>query len=142
MNKLDINKQYRTVSGNKAEILKTGVANFYWSVAALISDENGIQYLMTYQDDGRVRSDGHPDRNDLVENSPYEDFKIDEPVMVRDFDTEPWNRRHFAGVDAYGRAKAWDAGSTSWTVDNVGDYATWDKCRRPTPEELAGPIKA
>lgn len=136
MNKIDINKQYRTVSGNKVEILKTGVSNLYWSVAALITSPTGVQYLETYHDDGRVRLDKQPSENDLVEISPFDQFKIDDLVMVRDYKERTWNRRYFAGVDEKGRAKAWDAGTTSWSVEDRDDYSSWDECRRPTPEEL------
>lgn len=138
MNKIDINKQYRTISGDKVEILKTGVSNRYWSVAALITNDDGVQYLEAYSDDGHVRLDKQPSQNDLVEISPYEDFKIDEPVMVRQYDTSTWSRRYFAGVDEKGRAKAWNFGVTSWTADPMDTqcWSSWNKCRRPTPEEL------
>lgn len=136
MNKIDINKQYRTVSGNKVEILKVEVANLYWSVAALITSPTGVQYLETYHDDGRVRLDKQPSQHDLVELSPFDQFKIDDLVMVRDYDNEPWNHRYFAGVDEKGRAKAWKNGQTSWTIEDRDDYSTWDECRRPIQEEL------
>jgi hypothetical protein len=101
--------------------------------------EDGGETILSATIDGRYAFSGQENDLDLIEISLYEDFKIDDPVMVRNFDIEPWNRRHFAGVDAYDRAKAWDAGSTSWTVEGMGDYACWYKCRRPTPEELKSP---
>jgi len=68
----------------------------------------------------------------------YDDFKIDEPVMVS-LDNKAWYRRHFAGVSADGRPQTWSDGRTSFTVapGHCG-VTTWDECRRPTPEELRG----
>lgn len=73
---------------------------------------------------------------DLIEVGPYDDFKIDEPVMVRDNGNLPnlWFKRFFAG-EISGRTYTWDFGATSWSSDN-GHKSCWDECRRPTPEEL------
>ena len=76
----------------------------------------------------------------LVEISPYADFVIDEPVMVRDNESLnckslDWNKRNFAGVSMEGIARAWDAGYTKWT--SGGLMCSWEQCRRPTAEELA-----
>ena len=70
----------------------------------------------------------------LVEVSRYADFKIDEPVMVRDFDLEEWTRANFVGVDKLGIAKA--SRFCSWVRQSTSAL-TWDQCRRPTAKELA-----
>lgn len=142
MNKIDLNKKYRTVSGDKVEVIKTDLAAPY-TVLAVITRADGSRFGLVYVADGFInsRKGYHPDN--LVEILPYEDFKIDEPVMVRDDDNGPWFRRHFAGVDHYGqhhgRAKTWDNGRTSWTAesDDVQYWSSWPQCRRPTPKELA-----
>lgn len=71
----------------------------------------------------------------LVEVSPYADFVIDEPVMVRDYEQNKWERRHFAGVNIDGKASAWNNGATKWATELLP--AKWNQCRRPTAEELA-----
>lgn len=71
----------------------------------------------------------------LSPHNPYADFKIDEPVMVRNTFDCNWNRRHFAGVGKDGEALTWDARGTSWS-SRLGDTTQWDECRRPTEEEL------
>ena len=71
----------------------------------------------------------------LVEVSPYADFVIDEPVMIRDHAHQTWERRHFAGVNVDGKASAWNSGATKWTTHYPA--TTWLQCRRPTAEELA-----
>ena len=70
----------------------------------------------------------------LVEVSPYPDFKIDEPVMVRDESGNEWDKKCFSGVSKNGLATCWLHGGTSWTTNHVVE---WRQCRRPTAEELA-----
>lgn len=70
---------------------------------------------------------------DLVEVSPYEDFKIDEPVMVSDTENGVCFKSYFAGVNSKGTPMTWEHGATSWTTNA---QSTWNYCRRPTPEEL------
>ena len=65
---------------------------------------------------------------------PWEDFKIDEPVMVRNYDYD-WVKAYFAGVDENGEPTAYDDGMTSWTAGGCKTY--WHQCRKPTPEELS-----
>ena len=67
---------------------------------------------------------------------PYEDFKIDEPVMVRDEDSEIWNRRYFAGVSDCGKPMTYPHGITWWT-SNFCVTNVWNQCMKPTKEELA-----
>lgn len=71
----------------------------------------------------------------LVEVSPYADFVIDEPVMVRDFDDQPWFKRVFRGIESVkGRALAYQV--PAWS--DIGPCPdSWRQCRRPTAEELA-----
>jgi hypothetical protein len=76
---------------------------------------------------------GHKHDLDLIEVGPYDDFKVDDPVMVRDDSENKWVRRHFAGVAPDGKPVAWNVGATSWTTES---RTSWSFCRRPTPEEL------
>ena len=134
MRKIDISKKYRTRSGFPVEILKTGLRNSVFSVAALI-DTTEKQIVVGLTEDGNFYVSGRESALDLVEISPYEGFKIDEPVMVRDYEKDSWKKAHFAGVSCRGYAKTWQDGETSWTSD--GSMLTWKFCRRPTSEELS-----
>lgn len=131
---IDMNKKYRTRSGLPVRILCVDRKDIFPVVYLILYEQREI--MSTASIGGKYNSPRTESEWDIIEISPYEDFKIDDPVMVRDFDTEPWNRRHFAGVDEHGRAKAWDAGSTSWSVEGMADYACWNEFRRPTPEEM------
>lgn len=67
--------------------------------------------------------------------NPYADFKIDEPVMVRN-SVGIWQRRYFAGVDNDGLPLAWSSGGTSWSLQDAQYKCAWPECRRPTLEEM------
>ena len=134
MQKIDISKKYRTRSGYGVEILKTSLRNSVFPVVAIINTAEK-QILAGFTEYGKFYGDGESDM-DLVEVSPYEDFVVDEPVMVRDNEYEQWKKAHFAGVSCRGYAKTWQDGETSWTSYDAS-MLTWQFCRRPTPEELA-----
>jgi hypothetical protein len=78
-------------------------------------------------------SDLTPSEYDLVEVSPYADWKIDQKIMVSE-DGEDWRKRHFAGVDEEGCPLAWVTSSTSWA--DRPEHIKWNYARLPTPEEL------
>lgn len=67
--------------------------------------------------------------------SEWDDFEIDEPVMVSLGDSEMWYRRYFAGVTDDGYPLTFEDGRTSWTTDS-SERIEWKRCRRPTEEEL------
>lgn len=96
--------------------------------------EGKEELLRRYNKDGVGRG-GYPYIKREV--LPWEDFEIDEPVMVRHSEYDPWQRRHFAGVSNFGLPKTWDSGRTKWTT--LGATSTsWAECRKPTKEELEG----
>jgi hypothetical protein len=65
--------------------------------------------------------------------TPWDDFEIDEPVLVQDDVMTGWEKRHFAGVSKDGRPMAWLDGKTSFTSEQ--ESCRWWNCRRPTEEE-------
>lgn len=69
--------------------------------------------------------------NSLVEVQPFEDFKIDEKVLVWDEGDSEKERRYFAGVDRAGdslKPLVFINGSDSWSSD--GNTTSWDFCER------------
>jgi hypothetical protein len=63
----------------------------------------------------------------LTEVLPYDDFKIDEPVLVWLADyPEKKVRRHFAGTNDRQLPLTWANGRTSWTAK--GQTTAWDFC--------------
>jgi hypothetical protein len=63
--------------------------------------------------------------------SAYYDFKIDEPVMVRDNCNHQWERRYFAGIDDQGMPLVFCGGGTNWS--SLGETVFYIEC-----EELEG----
>jgi len=126
--KISMNKKYRTRDGRDVEILKVDAG--LKGDLDIIAIVNGDIY--TYYSDGKYGLGGELPL-DLIEVSPYEDFEIDEPVMVSDFDCLFWNKRYFAGINDRGKPMAWSNGKTSWLSN--GEKRTWSYCRRPTEEE-------
>ncbi len=49
-------------------------------------------------------------------------FKIDDKVLVRNFENEDWAKRYFAGWGKDGRIQTWSSGRTSW---NEYGEVTW-----------------
>lgn len=135
MSKISMDKKYRTRDGLPVRILCLDMKDPDYPVVGLAESPNGYELMCCFTPEGRFSiCDSEHDR-DLIEVSPYEDFKIDEPVMVRD--GNGWERRHFAGVHSNGKPMTWIDGYTSFTSGNSRACA-WHECRRPTPEELAG----
>ena len=124
-----MDKKYKTKDGEPVRILCVDKPGEY-PVVGLIGSSIHVE-VWTLQ--GQYYED-KPYRHDLVEVSEWDDFKIDEPVMVRDSEKENWKKAHFAGVSCRGYAKTWQDGETSWTSD--ASTLTWKLCRKPTAEEL------
>lgn len=50
--------------------------------------------------------------------------KVDTPILVRDFETSKWEKRHFAFFKN-GRVHAWGYGTTSWTCEPPKNTMSW-----------------
>lgn len=65
---------------------------------------------------------------DLIEISPYADFKIDDKVLVWS-DLQPRKlKRHFAGLNNKGLPTAFHQGKTSFTSDDDDSKIAWNYC--------------
>lgn len=126
---IDINKTYRTKEGHSTRILCVDAEGNY-PVVALIKTSSGEQ-PMSFTEDGKAELyDTNPF---LIEVNPFEDYKVDEPVMVRANESTSWRKRHFA-IYHNGDAYCWEEGCTSWTTSGT---VNWKYCRKPTKEELS-----
>jgi hypothetical protein len=119
-------KQYRYRNGNLP-----------WTVIALpsgnlLSISNSEETRAHYRD-GAIIGAGIPTDFDLIEITPYEDFKDGEPVLVSVGGDE--YKRHFKCV-RNGKVVCYSDGWSKWTALKNDEGFEWDECRRPTPEEL------
>lgn len=133
---IEMGKKYRTRDGREVRVLCTDANHKIYPIVALM-ERDGVDVVNRYTLCGQY-SAGAESHLDLIEVSPFEDFKIDDPVMVRHRDDGIWHRRHFAGIDEHGRALVWSYGATSWSHDHVDVKAPWSQFRKPTAQELAG----
>ena len=88
--------------------------------------------LITFTSDGRYRN-GTTNPYDLIEVTPFSDFKRGDPVMVSNNETF-WNPCHFSH-ELDGKVFCFVNGESLWSTNNYTVEA-WKHCRRPTPEEL------
>lgn len=121
---IDINKKYRTRSGNEVRIYSTdGIGDYPIHFAHKMQDGWQLECATI---NGKFYHNLVDDDLDLIEITPYEDINIDDKVWV-------WNdggfkyKRHFAGICEDGRPMAWDSGSTSWSTE----FKTiWKNCEK------------
>lgn len=145
-------KVYKTANGYKVSVLTTTAAGHDgkpWVVALahIPPDEvceHATDRILTTDSEGICMSG---EEWNLVEVKPWDDFKIDEPVMVRGYEEGPWLRAHYAGtqkVDGETLPCTWAQGKTGWTMTDwalpskaeLPKTVPWAQCRRPTPKEL------
>jgi hypothetical protein len=138
---IDMNKKYKTGDGLSVRILCVDAAMKDYCVITLVSrsTENGgkEEILKRFTKEGKSYVNGPDSIGDLVEVSPYEDFKTDDLCVV-------WDRgngvrfRYFSHVDKHsGEALFFAEGKTSFTHDS---HTTWPNCRKATPLEIATKI--
>lgn len=130
-NLISLDKKYKTRCGYPVRILCVDRNDPDYPVAALVDGLDGddiiaydkygcTDYCVEYQED-----------YDLVEVSPYEDFKKDDKVMVS-INGTGWVKRYFSHEEN-GVPYTFPDGMTSWSgYSTVG----WEFCRKPTQEEL------
>ena len=132
-NKISMDKKYRTRSG--IAIRRILCVDRGGSVYPVVAETEGGTILFSTEH-GYQGSAGDTSSYDLIEVSPYEDFKIDDKVMVSNNETF-WVRAHFAGVNSEGLPTAFKRGATSWSSLHLSVPESWKNCRKPTAEELA-----
>ena len=129
MNKISMDKKYRTRSGIDVRVLCTDSANLPYPVIVEFSTGE----IVRYSDEG-VTDVYKTTAAELIEVLPYEDFKIDDPVMVSNI-AKFWESAHFAGVNSEGEPLTYMNGKTSWSAG--GCTQVWEYCRKPAAEEIA-----
>ena len=127
---ISMDKKYKIRRGHTVRVLCVDATKDDYPVVALVYGE-----AKHYRKNGSTSCFYKSDL-DLIEVSEYDDFKIDDPVMVKDTYMVTWLRRHFAGLDDCGVPRVFAGGITSWSSLNNDDVQYWDQIRKPTEEEL------
>ena len=132
---IDINKKYRTRDGASVRILCTDAKRNMYPVVALVESENSaLESIETFTADGRFSTSQPDSPFDLFVVTPYDNFKIDEPVLVKQRESGRWYKRHFSGVNDDGMPMVFMEGLTSWTCGNT-PQELFDHCIRPPKNE-------
>ena len=71
---------------------------------------------------------------DPAENVDWSKVPIDTPVLVREYETDKWIKRYFAGIDEDGNVTVFDGGATSWTDNGV--TTDWKYVKLANPDDL------
>ena len=119
---IDINKKHKTRLNCNVKIYEI-YPNENKIHGAIFDDGWKIICLSEWDINGKVWEKTESG-NDLIEISPYADFKIDDKVLVWDHENEA-HKCHFAGISDNGRPMAWDGRRTSFTESTK---IAWNYC--------------
>lgn len=83
--------------------------------------------LTSWTKEGLLSRSGEKGSNDLIEVSPYADWKIDDKFIVWASGSEKYHR-HFAGLDARGIPLFFNYGLTSWSASDkiIGTWPNFE----------------
>lgn len=131
---IEMNKTYKTRNGMPVRILCNDIKRcIYTVIAAAYDQETGCEFTINVSSTGAY----HEDREshlDLIEVTPYDDFKEDDLCVIWSDDKEIKEFRYFAyakGNLAYFFAD----GKTSFTA-TPPQKLCWPNCRKATEEEI------
>ena len=124
MSKFKVGDVTTTRHGRTARIICVDCASKAFPVVALVTNVALSEILTVSTADGKYFNTGENSGFDLIPLTRLEDLAIDAPILVRDRDSDPWNKRHFAGI-LDGTCTAWDAGKTSHTTTSWTSWVLW-----------------
>ena len=129
---IEMGKKYKTRSGLSVRILCNDFKNDTYTVIAAVPDQaNGCDYLISVSSTGTYIEDEESPL-DLIEVTPYDDFKEDDLCVVWGDDKHQKDFRYFSHVEN-GKARCFTCGYTSYTTKNT---SIWPNCRKATEEEI------
>lgn len=132
---IEMHKKYKTRDGYPVRILcvdRKEDEDSTFHVIALVTT-NGYEEIRAYSKTGQYFID-EESALDLIEVQPWDDFKVDDPVLVRDYEDEEWKKRYFAGVSDKGKPLTFPLGCTSWSSEEVNVRHGWNYCKKPEQE--------
>ena len=124
-------KKYKTRSGLPVRILCNDLKNnTYTVIAAGYDQETGCEFTISVSSTGAyIEGEGSP--LDLIEVTPYDDFKEDDLCVVWE-NTESKEFRYFSH-EKNNLAWCFGSGGTSYTRTAT---TSWTNCRKATDEEI------
>jgi hypothetical protein len=125
-------KQYNTSAGKTAIILDRNCGGNFPVAVKILEGVNHAAELRLYTnelDTYTLPAGLLTFKDKLTESTPWDDFKVDEPVIVWDAATpERKVKRYFAEIGANGKPYCFIDGATSWSRDVNSVLCGWDNC--------------
>ena len=137
---ISMDKKYRTRDGNSVRILCTDLKDSRWKVVAAVTvpqlgvNGDSMEVIKVHSETGKFGSATVAHSWDLIEVSPAEGYKVDDPVWVRDSKEEEWIPRYFAKYEN-DTFYAWVNGATSFSVNHQNDVAPWKFFTKENPND-------
>lgn len=117
--KIELGKKYRTMDGRSVDLLAIR-PELHQRIIGIV--DNAIEQ---WHEDG-FYFDDEESCYDLIEVTPYADFKVDDKVLVSNFNVNKWYRRHFKNVVDSHKVECFVDGQTQWSSKGIS--TPWDKC--------------
>lgn len=73
---------------------------------------------------------------DPAEDVDWSKVPVDTLVLVRDYETDKWMPRYFAGINEDGNVIVFDSGATSWSDDGKNFTLSWEYAKLANPDGL------
>ena len=128
---IEMGKKYKTRSGLPVRILCNDFKNGTYTVIAVVYDqETGCESSISVSSTGSYIED-EENPLDLIEVTPYDDFKEDDLCVVWE-NTESKEFRYFSH-EKNNLAWCFGSGGTSYTRTAT---TSWPNCRKATEEEI------
>jgi hypothetical protein len=124
--KISKNKKYKTRIGLDVKIYE--IYEEFNIVHGVVFDIDGKPVCnLEWGLNGETYASHGVSGNDLIEVSPYADFKIDDKVLVWDESYPNKQKAHFAGIGTAGIPKVWIEGKTSFTSSTTIYFSYCEK---------------
>jgi hypothetical protein len=130
MAQISMTKKYTTRDGRPARILAVDLPSAKYPVCCCIGQDEHFQ-LSAFTADGRYyHSITAQQSSDLIEVVP---FKKDDRVMVRNYASSDWERRHFSHTNCE-QFICFNDGRDAWGSKGHGLTSAWIECRAYDPK--------
>lgn len=73
-------------------------------------------------------------QSEHVEQVDWSKVKVDTPILVREYEQNPWLKRYFAKFKD-GKVYAWNSGKTSWSIEDKTGMLCWKYAKLAESEE-------
>lgn len=117
-------KKYRTESGLPVRLICTDGINGLNRFSIGLVKIDDVELIHVYDEELKSMVSKE---FDLVEITPWQHIKVDQPVYVKDKRDIEWFKRHFAKV-INGKPHVWAHGATKWSSEREPSITSWHEC--------------